>query len=142
MRLVPLAALKALAADELGLIGERLVIAGHVAECFFRKIDQRLMLQLARSNEEQAGRRILRAQPVLEIVHSDPFQRVFASKYRPAKRLGGKGGLLQIVEHDIRRRVSRLGEFLQNHFLLKVEVLRFEVRAADQVRQELYSECE
>ena len=52
----------------------------------------------------------------------------------------GKAAVLQIVEDDVARRVARLAQLLQHDLLLALEVVGLEMRAADQVGQQLDAE--
>ncbi len=51
---------------------------------------------------------------------------LFGAQHRASQRLGGKGGLLEAVEHDVVWRIVRLPDLLQDHAALALKLLRLE----------------
>ena len=136
VRLLAFPAFEGLAADELRALGNRDLAVRHVAKSLLGEIDQLLVLELARGNEQETARRILRAKPGMQVVGRDRLDRVFASKNGPAERLACKGGFLKIVEDDVGCGVAGFGQFLKHHLLFELQMLRLEMRALDEVRKQ------
>ena len=100
------------------------------------------MLELTGADQHQPFRPILRTQPTVQIIDGDGADCLLVAEHRTADRLPAERGLLQMIEHDVRRRIARLGQLLQHHFLLELEMRRFEMRTTDQVGEQVHAELE
>ena len=133
MGLRALAALGAAAAAEAAGLEERGGARLHVAERGFGEIDQPVMFELARGDQDQPSRRIMVGEPGMEIVDRDRRDAALAAQHGTPHRLIREGGLLQMIEDEVAADVARLPELLDHDLLLELQMLRLEMRAADQI---------
>ena len=62
---------------------------------------------------------------------------LLGAQHRPAHRLVGKGGLLEVVEDDVVGRVVGLADLLQDHGALALQLLRVEGRVRQDVADDV-----
>ncbi len=72
-----------------------------------------------------------------EIVAADRLDGLGRAQHRPAERLAGKGGDLELVEHQVVGRVERLADLLQDDAALALQLVGIEHRVAQDVGHHL-----
>ena len=111
-----------------------------LAEQTVGKLDELAMVDLAGGDQMEAAGAILVAAPGVEIVDLDRLDALLLAQDRAAERLVGEGGGLEVVEDDVGRRVAGLAQLLDDDVLLALQVGGAEMRAQDQVGDQLEAE--
>ena len=121
-------------------LGERCRSASRAKRCLGQR-DQRVVIDLAGGDQDQAAGAILvarasragRRRVIAAMLASSP------STERPSG-WSAKAALQQIVEDDVVGRVARFAQFLQDDVLLALQLVGVEMRAQDQVGDQLDAE--
>ena len=75
-----------------------------------------------------------------QIVAADRLDRSRRAQHRPAERLAGQRGLLELVEDHVVGRVERLADLLQDDAALALQLVGIEYRIAQDVGDHLDTE--
>lgn len=142
MRLVEIAQLAVFAA---GIIGRQRLGARRgrqVGEVLRHEIDHADVFEIAGSGDDEVLRRVVRLHVAAQRVRPDGADDLLGAEGGPAHRLVGIGGELEMVEHDIVRRVVRLADLLQDDAALALEFRRIEGGMAEDVADDVDTEGE
>ena len=98
------------------------------------------MRDRARSDQDHAGRAVIRAHIFAQIAFGKPGDGFFGAEDRPAHRLTRIACGLQMFEYEIVRRVARLPEFLNDDFAFAFQLVGDEARMNENVGQKIEGE--
>ena len=118
-------------------VGDR---ALHVAERRSASCDQRVVIDLAGRDQDQAAGTISLGPPGVEIVARDRRDARPRRRGSSGRAAGRRRPPPEIVEDDVVGRIARFAELLQHDVLLALEIGRVEMRRADQVGDQLDAE--
>ena len=95
------------------------------------------MIDLAGSHEGKPLRCIMIGLPAEQIIAGDSRQAGFITQDGAAQRLFREGGFLQMIEHDVIRRVARFAELLQHDFLFANDIVCIKARAGNEIGDQI-----
>ena len=104
------------------------------------QLDDLVVLDPARRRQHHVRGGVVARQEGEEIVAADRLDRVGGAQHRPAERLVGQRGLLELVEDQVVGRVERLADLLQDDAALALQLVGIEHRIAQDVGHHLDAE--
>ena len=104
------------------------------------ELDDLVVLDPARRRQHHVGGGVVARQEGEQIVAADRLDGVGRAQHRPAERLAGQRGLLELVEDHVVGRVERLADLLQDDAALALQLVGIEHRVAQDVGHHLDAE--
>ena len=104
------------------------------------QLDDLVVLDPAGRRQHHVRGGVVARQEGEEIVAADRLDRVGGAEHRPAERLVGQRGLLELVEDQVVGRVERLADLLQDDAALALQLVGIEHRIAQDVGHHLDAE--
>ena len=106
------------------------------------QLDHLLMAQIAGGGDDHVFRRVMRVHEAVQRLALHVADDRLGAQHRAAHRLRGVGGGLEMVEHDVVRRVIGLADFLQDHAALALQLFGLEGRVAEDIADDVDAEAE